>query len=180
LRSAKVARAAISGNRRFLLAAIFDEGSAMSAGYSVGAGELVLFDLKTGAERTMSGFGKELGDIAINHSGTIIAATRLGKGITIGSTTRNHRYVIPGADAIRRLAISPDDKWVAASAGPEIRLYPMPDLSRPPLHTLPHDELMSRLDGMTNLRAVPDPASPTGYKLEAGPFPGWQKVPRWQ
>jgi len=31
----------------------------------------------------------------------------------------------------------------------------------------------------TNLRALPDPASPTGYKLEPGPFPGWAKPPEW-
>jgi hypothetical protein len=89
------------------------------------------------------------------------------------------RHVIP-SPAGYGLAISPDDKWVLTNAGPEIRLYPMPDLSQPPLHTLPHDELMARLDAMTNVRAVHDPKSSTGYRLEAGPFPGWRQVPRWQ
>jgi len=56
----------------------------------------------------------------------------------------------------------------------------MPDLSRPPLHTLPHDELLAKLKSLNNLRAVPDPASNTGWKTEIGPFPGWANVPVWQ
>ena len=55
----------------------------------------------------------------------------------------------------------------------------MPDVARPPLHTLPHDELMARLDALTNLRVVADPAASTGWKLEIGPFPGWKNVPAW-
>jgi hypothetical protein len=33
---------------------------------------------------------------------------------------------------------------------------------------------------MTNLRAVRDPASDTGWKIEIGRFPGWAVVPDWQ
>jgi hypothetical protein len=32
---------------------------------------------------------------------------------------------------------------------------------------------------LTNLQVVEDPASPTGYKLGIGPFPGWKDVPNW-
>lgn len=31
----------------------------------------------------------------------------------------------------------------------------------------------------TNLRVVPDSNSSTGWKLDVGPFPGWEKVPGW-
>ncbi len=37
-----------------------------------------------------------------------------------------------------------------------LRLWPMPDFTRPPLHTLPHGELMQALRALTNLRVVPD------------------------
>jgi len=69
-----------------------------------------------------------------------------------------------------------------ASGGEDgtIRLWPMPDLTKPPLHTLPHDELLAKLRSLTNLRAVPDPGSDTGWKIEVGPFPGWATVPEWQ
>jgi len=56
----------------------------------------------------------------------------------------------------------------------------VPDLGRPPLHTLPLGELLAKLGSQTNLRTVPDPASHGGYRLVPGPFPGWATVPVWQ
>jgi hypothetical protein len=55
----------------------------------------------------------------------------------------------------------------------------MPDLSQPPFHTLPHDEFLTALRQMTNARAVRDPDSTSGWKIEIGPFPGWKEVPIW-
>jgi len=55
----------------------------------------------------------------------------------------------------------------------------MPDLSKPPLHALSHGELLAKLKTLTNLRAVRDPSSDTGWKVEIGPFPGWREVPTW-
>ena len=60
-----------------------------------------------------------------------------------------------------------------------IRLWPMPDLSKPPLHTLPRGELIAKLKTLTNLRVVRDEESSTGWKVEVGPFPGWAEVPEW-
>ena len=78
------------------------------------------------------------------------------------------------------MAISPDLKWVASSGGDKtLRLWPMPDLSRPPLQALPHSELVAKLHTLTNLRAVRDPKSVTGWNIELGPFPGWKDVPTW-
>jgi hypothetical protein len=55
----------------------------------------------------------------------------------------------------------------------------MPNLSKPPLHTLPHNELIAKLHSLTNLRAVRDPNSSTGWTIELDPFPGWKNVPTW-
>ena len=55
----------------------------------------------------------------------------------------------------------------------------MPDLSKPAPHTLPHDQFIAKLKSFTNLRVLPDPNSSTGWKLEVGPFPGWEKIPSW-
>ncbi len=60
-----------------------------------------------------------------------------------------------------------------------VRLWPMPDLSKPPLHTLPREELIAKLETLTNLRVVRDPESATGWKLTHDPFPGWETVPTW-
>jgi WD40 repeat protein len=83
------------------------------------------------------------------------------------------------AGPVRSVAVSPDGKLIASASGSEIRLWPMPDLARPPLHTLPRQELLAKLRGLTNLEVVPDPAAPTGWRLEVGPFPGWRDVPTW-
>jgi len=78
------------------------------------------------------------------------------------------------------VAISPDLRWIASTGEDNtLRLWPMPDLSKPPLHTLPHDELIAKLHSLTNLRAVRDEESPTGWSIEVGPFPGWETVPTW-
>ena len=55
----------------------------------------------------------------------------------------------------------------------------MPDTNEPPLHTLPHEDLLTRLRALTNVRIVEDEASSTGYRLDYAPFPGWEKVPEW-
>jgi hypothetical protein len=52
-------------------------------------------------------------------------------------------------------------------------------VTKPPLHTLPHAELLAKLDNLTNLRVVRDASSSTGWKLEIGPFAGWKDVPTW-
>lgn len=52
----------------------------------------------------------------------------------------------------------------------------MPALSKRPLHTLPHDELLARLRSMTNLEVAEDRESSSGWTLEVGPFPGWTRV----
>jgi WD40 repeat protein len=77
------------------------------------------------------------------------------------------------------LAVSPDGRWIASAAGSEIRLWPMPDLSKPPLHTLPLDQLLTKLHELTNLQVIEDDTAPSGYRLEVGPFPGWKTVPTW-
>jgi hypothetical protein len=77
------------------------------------------------------------------------------------------------------LAVSPDGRWIASAAGSEIRLWPMPDLTKPPLHTLPLDQLLAKLHELTNLQVVADETAPSGYRLEVGPFPGWKNVPTW-
>ena len=68
-----------------------------------------------------------------------------------------------------------------ASSGDDgtIRLWQVPDVTERPLHTLPVADLLAKLRTHTNLRAVPDPASDSGYRLEPGPFPGWGTPPEW-
>jgi WD40 repeat protein len=102
-------------------------------------------------------------------------------GILVGRITDDNAHLLAGHEGpVQGVAVSPDGRWVATSGEDNtLRLWPMPDLSKPPLHTLPHDELMAKLRSLTNLRVVRDPASAGGWKVETSPFPGWKDVPTW-
>jgi WD40 repeat protein len=80
---------------------------------------------------------------------------------------------------VKSVAFSPDGRWVASASSDGVFLWPMPDLTKPPLHTLPREALLAKLNELTNVRVVEDSSSATGYKLDVGPFPGWKKVPTW-
>jgi WD40 repeat protein len=101
--------------------------------------------------------------------------------IRVGPATGEQPHLLIGHPGrITSMAVSPDGRWIASGADDEtIRLWPMPDLSKPPLHTLPREELIAKLKTLTNLRVVRDEASSTGWKLEVGPFPMWETVPSW-
>jgi len=101
--------------------------------------------------------------------------------VRVGPLTGEEPHLLFGhTRPVMSVAVSPDGRWIASGSDDgTIRLWPMPDLSKPPLHTLPHDELVAKLRSLTNLRAVRDPASDTGWKIEVGPFPGWAVVPVW-
>ena len=100
--------------------------------------------------------------------------------IRVGPVTGEEPHLLFGHDGEAVLAIDPLGRWIA-SGGQDltIRLWPMPDLSKPPLHTLPREELIAKLKTLTNLRVVRDEESPTGWKLTHDPFPGWETVPTW-
>ena len=111
-----------------------------------------------------------------------IAATGDAVGvIRFGPATGEEPHLLLGhVGGVDRLAIDPLGRWIMSTgADNTIRLWPMPDLSKPPLHTLPREELIAKLKTLTNLRVVRDPESATGWTLTHDPFPGWETVPTW-
>lgn len=54
--------------------------------------------------------------------------------------------------------------WARRSTAPETRGWGA--------FTPPHDALVAKLKSLTISRAVPSADSPTGWKIEADPFPG--------
>ena len=142
---------------------------------------LSVFDLASRKTREISTHGNILTSFALDASGTILVTGDRNGVVRIGPLTGEEPHLLFGhTGAVTGHAVSPDGRWIASGSDDgTVRLWPMPDISKPPLHTLPHDQLLAKLKSLTNLRAVRDPASDTGWKIEVGPFPGWKDVPTW-
>jgi WD40 repeat protein len=149
-------------------------------GQDFGAG-FELHDLVTGESQRLPRYGDRVEAADIDPSGVVVATGSADGSIRVGRLDGGEPHLLPGHKGILYyVAVSPDLRWVA-SAGEDgtLRLWPMPDLTKPPLHTLPHDELLAKLRSLTNLRAVRDPTSDSGWTIELGPFPGWREIPEW-
>ncbi len=150
-------------------------------GLEVPVGCPSFFDLGTGEVTTLQTHGLHVRAMALGREGTIAVTGDADGLIRVGPVTGEEPHLLLGHEKqILQLAIDPLGRWIAsASMDGTMRLWPMPDLSKPPLHTLPREELIAKLKTLTNLRVVRDPDSPTGWKLTHDPFPGWETVPTW-
>jgi WD40 repeat protein len=159
--------------RRLLVRAARTPGAAMYE-------ELLLIDLTTRTSRRITTHGHRLWSAVFDPSGRVIVTGDVDGVVRAGPVTGEEPHLLLGhATQVTALAVSPDGRWIATASDDAFNLWPMPDVTKPPLHALPHAELMAKLDALTNLRVVPDPSSATGWKLDVGPFPGWKVVPTW-
>ena len=143
--------------------------------------QLWILDLESGSKTLLESHGDRLWDVEIDSSGTFVVTGDKDGIVRVGPVTGAEPHVLFGHEKwIWKVDIDPQGRWIASASGDgTIRLWPMPDLSKPPLHTLPREELIAKLKTLTNLRVVRDPESATGWKLTHDPFPGWETVPTW-
>jgi WD40 repeat protein len=180
------------GTTKVLASKLFDSIAGVSRHHDFGMGvhvtsrtprigELVRFDLEGGVPNVLASHGSAVQSAALDPTDTWVATGSFDGIVRIGSVTGGEPYYFFGHEGtIYDVSFSPDGKWLASGGeDKKIRLWPVPDGSKPPFHTLPREELLSKLRALTNLRVVPDPGSGTGYKVGVGPFPGWVKVPEW-
>ena len=150
---------------------------------NLGIGRSVkIVDLATGVPRELPMFGEPYRrSLALDASGTVAVSGDREGIVRVGRMSGEEPHLLVGHEGVVSfVTISPDRRWIASTGEDKtLRLWPMPDLAKPPLHTLPHDELIAKLKSLTNLRVVRDPESAEGWKVELDPFPGWKEVPEW-
>ncbi len=157
--------------------AVSSDGQLVLVGRQGENDEAVLYDLEQGTHRQLDSHGPA-GWVALDTNGGIALTT--GDTIRIGPVTGETPHLILGPEDLRFPVISPDGRWITGLDNSDtITLWPVPDLSRRPLHSLPYDELLAKLRTITNLRVVSDPESSTGWGWDLDPFPGWEEVPEW-
>ncbi len=142
--------------------------------------DLLLFDLEAHTSRRLTTHGARLSACRLSPSGRAVVTGDHDGILRVGPATGGEPHLLLGhKGTVTAIAISPDERWIASSTDESISIWPMPDVTKPPLHTLAHAELLAKLDSLTNLRVVRDASSATGWTLEVGPFPGWKDVPTW-
>jgi DNA-binding winged helix-turn-helix (wHTH) protein/WD40 repeat protein len=158
-----------------------DGRTAIVGCYGPGGNEDALFlDLTKGEVLPLVGFQGSIAGGTFSQDGNLVAVGTSDGAIQVGRLSGGEPHILFGHDSmVTALAFSPDGKQLAsADRGGTVRVWPVPDVSKPPLHTLPLDELTAKLDTITNLSAVRDKDSATGWRLKAGPFSGWQTTPQ--
>jgi WD40 repeat protein len=145
------------------------------------AGSPLFYNLDSGVITRLESHGAQLSSGALNREGTVVATGDHNGIIRVGLVTGGEPHLLFGHEsAVSLLEIDPHGRWIAsAGADNTVRIWPMPDLSRPPLHTLPRSQLIVKLETLTNLRVVRDSESSSGWTLSHEPFQGWETVPTW-
>jgi WD40 repeat protein len=148
---------------------------------SDGQRKLNFVDLETGAALPIESHGDTIQSVKMDPEGEFIVTGDVDGTVRVGPVTGGEPHILLGhKHTVNALAVDPLERWISSgSEDRTIRLWPMPDLSKPPLHTLPREELIAKLKTLTNLRVVRDEESATGWKLTHDPFPGWETVPTW-
>jgi WD40 repeat protein len=173
---APVAQLGLSRARTHLLVL----GARKASGVGTLFEEMLLLDLPGHTTRPITTHGARLSSGRLSPSGRVVVTGDHDGVVRVGPVTGEEPHLLLGHQGpVSALAISPDERWIASVSDESISIWPMPDVTKPPLHTLPHAELLAKLDALTNLRVVREPAPSTGWRLEIGSFPGWRTVPTW-
>jgi WD40 repeat protein len=165
-------RFAVSADQRFGV------GARLPPDESPGGGrpsELYRFSLDGGPTKVLRAHGDRVIAVALSPDGTLVATGSVDGTVRIGKVSGEEPHVFFGHEGlVWSAAFSPDGKWLATGGHDmTVRLWPVPDCSKPAPQTWPRERFLAFLHSRTNVIAARDPTSPTGWKIDRGPFPGW-------
>ncbi len=147
----------------------------------VATGRAVFLDLDAGTRTYLTSHGDQVWSVAMDAAGGTVVTGDTEGVLRVGSTSGEEPHLLLGHEGrIWSVDLDPLGRWIATGGqDATVRIWPMPDLNKTPLHTLPHDEFVAKLKTLTNLRMARDEESPSGWTLTHDPFPGWETVPTW-
>ncbi|HVS14942.1 MAG TPA: protein kinase [Thermoanaerobaculia bacterium] len=147
-------------------------------GPSGAVGTALVSDLEGKEPRSLDTHGNQVTCVAWDPAGRFVVTGSRDGIVRVGAPSGEEPHLLLGHEGtVRDVAVDPERRWIA-STGEDgtVRLWPLPG-EGPPLHTLPHDELLERLRSLTNYRVVKDPATAGGYRLDFEPLAGWNRPP---
>ena len=158
------------------------DGSFAISNQSAGGETFDLFrtDRASGERQQFRNWGEATFWMALGKDDTVLATAGWDGTVRVGRVIDEAPHLLGAHDGLARtVSVSPDGLWVA-SGGDDgtVRIWPTPDLSRPPLRARSLAEVLATLRSLTNLRVV-EGEGPGTWRLDADPFPGWSEVPSW-
>jgi len=140
---------------------------------------IMVHNLEDQSSHAIDSHGGQTTAATFNEDGTLLASGDSTGLIRVGPVSGDTPHLLAGHQKIvRALRISSSRNQVfSSSRDGVVRIWPIP--TGEPFHVLPYDEFLERLGRLTNLRAVEDPNSASGYKLATGAFAGWSDAPSW-
>lgn len=137
--------------------------------------QTTLVDLATGSSREMRFHGWST-EIAISPDGRWIATAKQDGEIRVSPTDggRGYRY-LRNEGAVTSMAFDPLGRWlITGGMDGTVRFWPMP--AGEPMNDLPLQQLLQRLDTLTNIRLAEEPGE-DGAPYVLDRFPGWAEPP---
>ncbi len=107
----------------------------------LGNSNAVIVDLTTGEGRSVEGLQGSFSGVAFAHRDDVIAVASENGDVQIKRLSGGEPYILYGHEtSVYGLAFSQDDSLIAAvDQRGTVRVWPVPDLTRPPIQTMPYD-----------------------------------------